>query len=254
MLQDKAIIVTGGGSGMGHAAAIMFAQAGAKVLVADWSEEGGRSAVEAIVGAGGTAFFQKTDVSREADVAAMVALAVDRFGKLDGAFNNAGIPTRAKLLPDLTSEDYDKVHGVNERGVFLCMKYEIAAMRESGGGAIVNTSSCGGAMATSYGAEYFASKHAVIGLTRSGAAEAGLTGVRVNAILPGMIITPMTQGLMDDPNFQKSLAASGNNDRHSIGRFGQPDDVAKAAKWLLSDESAFINGVNLPVDGGFLAR
>lgn len=254
MLENKVIIVTGGGSGMGQASAVMFAQVGAKVLVADWSEDGGRETVETITSAGGQAIFQRTDVSKEADVERMVKTAVDSFGRLDGAFNNAGLPTRAKLLPELSSEDYDAVHGVNERGVFLCMKYEIAAMRHTGGGAIVNTSSCGGQMATSYGAEYFASKHAVVGLTRSGAAEAGITGVRVNSILPGMILTPMTAGLADNPNFAKSLESSGNSDRHSIGRFGQPDDIAKAAKWLLSDESAFINGVNLPVDGGFLAR
>jgi 2,5-dichloro-2,5-cyclohexadiene-1,4-diol dehydrogenase 1 len=254
MLQNKVIIVTGGGSGMGRASAIMFAAVGAKVLIADWSEEGGQSAADEIGKAGGDAIFLRTDVSKEDDVERMVKIAVETFGRLDGAFNNAGLPTKAKLLPDLTSEEYESVHGVNERGVFLCMKYEIAVMRHTGGGAIVNTSSCGGQMATSYGAEYFASKHAVIGLTRSGAAEAGITGVRVNSILPGMIVTPMIEGLMDDPNFQKSLAASGNNDRHSVGRFGQPDDIAKAAKWLLSDESAFINGVNLPVDGGFLAR
>lgn len=254
MLENKVIIVTGGGSGMGRASALIFAAVGARVLIADWSEEGGQSAAEEIRKAGGDALFLKTDVSREDDVERMVKTAVDTFGRLDGAFNNAGLPTRAKLLPDLSSQDYDMVHGVNERGVFLCMKYEIAEMRLTGGGAIVNTSSCGGQMATSYGAEYFASKHAVIGLTRSGAAEAGITGVRVNAILPGMILTPMIEGLSSNPNFGASLEASGNSDRHSIGRFGMPDDIAKAAKWLLSDESAFINGVNLPVDGGFLAR
>ena len=254
MLEDKVIIVTGGGSGMGRASAVMFSKAGAKVLIADWSEENGQSAAQEIVASGGDAIFLKTDVSSEGDVARMVETAVATFGKLDGAFNNAGLPTRAKLLADLTSADYDKVHGVNERGVFLCMKYEISVMRHTGGGAIVNTSSCGGQMATSYGAEYFASKHAVVGLTRSGAAEAGITGVRVNAILPGMILTPMIEQLSSDPHFAASLESSGNNDRHSIGRFGMPDDIAKAAKWLLSDESAFINGVNLPVDGGFLAR
>lgn len=254
MLQNKVIIVTGGGSGMGRASALMFAVEGAKVLVADWSDDSGQSTVDEIIEAGGIAIFLKTDVSKEEDVKRMVESALDNFGTLDGAFNNAGIPTRAKLLPDLTCAEFDIVHGINERGVFLCMKYEIEAMRQRGGGAIVNTSSCGGQMATPYGSEYFASKHAVIGLTRSGAAEAGLTGVRVNAILPGMILTPMMDQLAQNPNFKASLEASGNNDRHSIGRFGQPDDVAKAAKWLLSDESAFINGVNLPVDGGFLAR
>jgi NAD(P)-dependent dehydrogenase (short-subunit alcohol dehydrogenase family) len=254
VLENKVIIVTGGGSGMGRASAIMFGAVGARVLVADWSDEGGKSAVEEITKAGGNAIFLKTDVSKEEDVERMVKTAVDTYGRLDGAFNNAGLPTRAKLLPDLTSAEFDLVHGVNERGVFLCMKYEIAVMRHSGGGAIVNTSSCGGQMATSYGSEYFASKHAVIGLTRSGAAEAGITRVRVNSILPGMIVTPMIEQLSKDPNFQASLASSGNDDRHSIGRFGTPDDIANAAKWLLSDESAFINGVNLPVDGGFLAR
>jgi 2,5-dichloro-2,5-cyclohexadiene-1,4-diol dehydrogenase 1 len=177
---------------------------------------------------------------------------VERFGRLDGAFNNAGIPMHFKLLPDLTSQEYDKVTGVHERGVFLCLKYEIAAMRQSGGGAIVNTSSTGGQTALPFMAEYVAAKHGILGLTRAAASEARNTDVRVNAVLPGLIATPALASAGED--YANSPEMKIIVERHSIGRIGQPEDVARAVKWLLSDESAFVNGVALPVDGGYLAR
>lgn len=254
MLEDKVIIITGAASGMGRAAAFIFAKAGAKVLLADRSVEAGQEVAQAVRNAGGAAHFCETDVSDERAVEAMVAAAVDVFGRLDGAFNNAGVPSKLKLLPDITSAEYSSVRAVNEDGVFFCMKYEISVMRLTGGGAIVNTSSAAGQMAVPYSGEYIASKHAVIGLTRAGSAEARLTGVRVNAILPATTLTPMIEQLNKDKNFFNDEHADWVAERHSIGRFGQPEDVARAAKWLLSDESAFINGVCLPVDGGFLAR
>jgi NAD(P)-dependent dehydrogenase (short-subunit alcohol dehydrogenase family) len=253
MLKDKVLIVTGGSSGMGQAASIMFAADGAKVLVVDRSEKGTATAGE-IVRAGGIAIFQQADISDEGAVERMVATAISEFGRLDGAFNNAGVAPLLKLLPELDSSEYDRVMGINERGVFLCMKYQIMAMRKTGGGAIVNNSSTAAEMALPRGAEYVSSKHAVMGLTRAAAAEARYTGVRVNAVLPGMILTPMVEELMKSADFIGKSAEESQKERHSIGRFGQPEDVAYAARWLLSDESTYINGVGLPVDGGFLAR
>jgi NAD(P)-dependent dehydrogenase (short-subunit alcohol dehydrogenase family) len=253
MLEGKVLIVTGGSSGIGQAASIVFAAAGAKVLVVDRSEKG-VATVDEIVRAGGVAVFQEADISDEGAVERTVARAIGEFGRLDGAFNNAGVAPLLKLLPELDSREYDKVMSINERGVFLCMKYQIMAMRKTGGGAIVNNSSTAGEMALPRGAEYVSSKHAVMGLTRAAAAEARYTGVRVNAVLPGMILTPMVDDLMKSDNFVGKSAGDAEMERHSIGRFGQPKDVAYAAKWLLSDESTYINGVGLPVDGGFLAR
>jgi NAD(P)-dependent dehydrogenase (short-subunit alcohol dehydrogenase family) len=254
MLDGKVIIITGAASGMGRSAASIFAAAGAKVLLADRSAEAGKGVAQAVRDAGGAAHFHQTDVSDESAVQAMVAAAIDTFGRLDGAFNNAGVPMQLKLLPDLTRAEYQATCDINQGGVFLCMKYEIDAMRRTGGGAIVNNSSAAGQMAVPYAAEYIASKHAVVGLTRAGSAEARQTGVRVNAILPGNILTPMLDQLNERANFFSADHTAWVAERHSIGRFGQPEDVARAAKWLLSDESAFINGVCLPVDGGFLAR
>ncbi len=254
MLEDKAIIITGAASGMGRAAAFIFAQAGARVLLADRTAAAGQEVAQAVRDAGGAARFCETDVSDERAVEAMVAAAVNAYGRLDGAFNNAGVPSKLKLLPDITSAEYNSVRAVNEDGVFFCMKYEILAMRQTGGGAIVNTSSAAGQMAVPYSGEYIASKHAVIGLTRAGSAEARFTGVRVNAILPANTLTPMIEQLRKDKNFFGDTHEEWVAERHSIGRHGTAEDVARAAKWLLSDEAAFINGVCLPVDGGFLAR
>jgi len=254
MLEGKSIIVTGGGGGIGRAAAMNFAASGARVMVVDWSADAGVETRDMVRAAGGDIEFAQVDVSDEAGVQAMVAATVEQFGRIDGAFNNAGIQMHLKLLPDLSFEEYEKVIKVNLHGVFFCMKHEIAAMRKTGGGAIVNTSSTGGQMAIPMSAEYAATKHGVIGLTRAGAAEARLTGVRVNAVLPSLIETQMIADLMASDDFAGSSESAAILDRHSIGRFGKPDDVARAAKWLLSSESAFINGVALPVDGGFTAR
>lgn len=254
MLKDKVIIITGAASGMGRAAAFILAKAGAKVLLADRSLEAGEEVAQAVRDTGAAARFCATDVSDEKAVEGMVGSAIATFGRLDGAFNNAGVPAKLRLLPDITTAEYDSVCGVNQTAVFFCMKYEIAAMRQTGGGAIVNTSSAAGQMAVPYAAEYIASKHAVLGLTRAGSAEARFTGVRVNAVLPAATLTPMREQLFKSKNHYGADHAEWAAERHSIGRLGEAEDVARAAEWLLSDESAFINGVCLPVDGGFLAR
>jgi NAD(P)-dependent dehydrogenase (short-subunit alcohol dehydrogenase family) len=154
----------------------------------------------------------------------------------------------------MSAADFDTVHGVNSRGVFLCLKYEIGAMSGSGGGAIVNTSSSSGERGIPHTADYTAAKHGVVGLTRAAAAEVRYTGVRVNAILPGLIVTPMVEHLKETPEFIAFNATNATAERHSIGRYGEPIDVARVVKWLLSDESGFVNGVALPVDVGYLAR
>lgn len=252
MLNSKTVIVTGAGSGIGKASAQHFAKVGARVVVADISE-GGEAVAAAIRAAGGEAAFARVDVSDESSVKTMVAFAVERFGRLDGAFNNAGIEFHGRLIPDLGFDEWRKVLGVNLDGVFLCMKHQIAAMRETGGGAIVNTASAAAVAAPAVAAEYTASKAAVAGLTRAAATETSETKVRVNAILPGLILTEMTEKRLFVDNEEFAKAIEGMKIRHG-GRFGTPDDVARAACWLLSDECPFVNGASLAVDGGYTAR
>ena len=251
MVKDKVIIVTGAGSGIGLAAAQLLAQAGAKVVVSGRENDGLSNAVDEIRQGGGTAIAVAADVSKEAEVAALVDRAVSEFGSLDGAFNNAGVEMHNKL-PDLTSKDWNAVFDVDVTGIFLCMRYEIEAMRRTGGGSIVNNSSMNGLVAIPHATEYVAAKHAVIGATRGASSEARETGVRVNAVLPGLIDTEMLGRLKDKPGFKDHYAAA--LERHSVGRFGKPNDVAYAVRWLLSEEAAFINGALLAVDGGYTAR
>lgn len=252
MLVGKVVIITGAGSGIGRATALLAAKAGAKVLVADVNEKSAAETVELIEKDSGIAKAVRVDVTSETDIVQMIEQAVGAFGQIHGAFNNAGLQSRQKLVEELTESDWDTVMDVNLKGVFLCMKHEIAAMRKTGGGAIVNTSSGDGVVGRAYAVDYVTSKHGVLGLTRSAAAEALITGVRVNAVLPGMTMTPLVEDLLKDPSFQKHAEAA--RERHSIGRFGQPEDVGRAANWLLSDEASFINGACLPVDGGYTAR
>jgi 2,5-dichloro-2,5-cyclohexadiene-1,4-diol dehydrogenase 1 len=251
-LTNKSIIVTGAGSGIGRATAAILAKAGARIIAADMNEESAAQTAAQITATGGTAKSIRVDVSKEADVEAMVQFAVASFGRLDGAFNNAGVQMNNKLVQDLSFAEWSKVIGVNTTGVFLCMKYEIPAMRKTGGGAIVNTSSGNGVVANPYSVEYVASKHGVLGATRGAACEAVVTGVRVNAVLPGMIETPMIEDLLKSPEFKPHYDAA--LARHTIGRFGKPEDVGYAVAWLLSDEAGFMNGAAIAVDGGYTAR
>ena len=249
MLKDKVIIVTGGASGIGRAACKIMAAAGARVVVADRDAAGAQETVVAVEAEGGVAVACTVDVGNEASVEAMVRFTEERFGRLDGAFNNAGVQQSNYMIDDLPTDVWSRVQNVNSDGVFFCMKHEIALMRKSGGGAIVNTASVLGIMGTPKAAEYIASKHAVVGATRGAACDARETGVRVNAILPGAINTPMIDELYQNPDFKafydKVL------ERLTIGRWGTPEDCGNAAKWLLSDESSYINGIALAVDGGY---
>ncbi|WP_321818694.1 MULTISPECIES: glucose 1-dehydrogenase [unclassified Paraburkholderia] len=252
MLENKIIIVTGGGSGIGRATSRILARNGAKVVVADFNQAGAAETAAAIEAEGGVAKSLKVDVADEASVVEMVNFTVGSFGRLDGAFNNAGLQMQNKLLEDLTEAEWHRVVNVNLTGVFLCMKHEILAMRKTGGGAIVNTSSANGIVANPYSSEYVASKHGVLGATRAAACEAAITGVRVNAVLPGMINTPMIADLINSPDFKVHYDAA--LARHTIGRFGEPEDVGYAVKFLLSNESSFVNGAGFTVDGGYTAR
>jgi glucose 1-dehydrogenase len=244
-------LVTGGGGGMGRATSLAFAAQGARVVVADRSEDAGQETVSEITAAGGTAVFVRTDVSDAADVAAMVAVAVEQFGGLDSAVNAAAIEFEVDFLADLADSDFDRMIAVNLRSVFLCMKHEIRAMLASGGGTIVNIASTNSYRPQPHQSAYTASKFGVLGLTKSAAVDYAGQGVRINAICPGAIDTPMLRGAIEargrDP---KEVAA-----RLSLtGEFGRPDDIANAALWLSSDASAFTVGHALAVDGGYLAR
>ncbi|MCK9284041.1 MAG: glucose 1-dehydrogenase [Rhodocyclaceae bacterium] len=252
MLKDKVIIVTGAGSGIGRAASIIFARAGAKVLATDYNEAAVQETAALVGKAGGTAKAMQVDVSKEADVIAMVDFAVKSFGRLDGAFNNAGVPMHGKRVDELSEGEWDRVLDINLKGVFFCMKYETLAMSKSGGGAIVNTASANGLVGNPNSVEYIASKHGVVGITRGAACDAAVTKVRVNAVLPGVIKTAMVNDLLVNPEmkdfFDTTLA------RHTVGRLGEPEDIGYAAKWLLSDEASFMNGAAVCVDGGYTAR
>ena len=250
-LAGKSIIVTGAGGGIGHAASLVLAAAGANVVVTDIAEEAGRATVDAIRSSNANAIFFRADLAVERDVQALVERATSTYGRLDGAFNNAGLEQCAKPLHELTTEQWERALRVDLTSVFWCLKYQVIAMLRTGGGAIVNTASSLGQVAIPNASEYIASKHGVIGLTRAAAAEYGAQGIRVNAVLPGIIRTPMIARLSEDPQFSGMF--DGLRKRHPIGRFGEPAEVAEAVKWLLSDSASFVNGTALTVDGGYLA-
>lgn len=249
-LSNRSIIVTGGGSGIGREAALQAALAGACVTVADLSEEGASVTVDAIRQAGGKAQYVRADIALEADVRAVVQAAISKFGKLDAAFNNAAIPQVGKALTELESVHFNRALQINVIGTFLCMKYEILSMQETGGGAIVNTASVAGIVGTLNGAEYVASKHAVIGLTKAAALEYSDRNIRINALLPGATMTPMLEtAIANDDGLEAFIAA-----QQPIGRLARPAEMASAAVWLLSDHASFITGSSIPVDGGYTAK
>ena len=240
-------LVTGGGTGIGRATAIAFAREGARVVIGNRNSEAGEAVVKAIQDAGGDASFLRTDVSLEDDVKALVEHAVATYGRLDVAFNNAGIGGAAGPLADQSSDNYDKVMGINVKGVWMSMKYEIREMLKTGGGAIVNNSSVGGLLGFAGVGIYSASKHAVMGLTKSAALEYSAHGVRINAVNPAVIRTPMGEGLAKT----NKIKIEGFAAMHPIGRIGEPEEVAEAVLWLCSDKASFVTGTATCVDGGF---
>lgn len=242
----KAALVTGGGAGMGRAACLAFAREGAQVTIADVDVPGGEETARLIHEAGSAAQFVRTEVSRAADVEALVATAVASFGRLDCAFNNAGINVEHGPLTECSEEQWDRILAVNLKGIFLCMKYEIPELRRAGGGAIVNNASVLGLSGSRGAPAYVASKHGIVGLTRAAARDHAGEGVRVNAVCPGTIQTPM---------YLRREGSDAEHDAHiaagiPLGRLGQPEDVAEAVLWLCSDRASFVTGHALVVDGG----
>jgi NAD(P)-dependent dehydrogenase (short-subunit alcohol dehydrogenase family) len=246
--ENKVVIVTGGSFGIGRATAIAFAKRGAKVTIADWIED--NETLNLIKVAGGEAIFIKCDVSKDSDVKAMVEKTVNTFGRLDYAFNNAGIEGMSAITHECTDEIWEKTIGVNLKGVWLSMKYEIEQMLKQGKGAIVNTASIAGLVGFQGLPAYTASKHGVIGLTKTAALEYAKLGIRVNAVCPGVIKTPMVDRLTG----KNKEAEKQFESMEPVGRMGQPEEVAEAAIWLCSDSASFVTGHAMAVDGGWVAQ
>ncbi len=247
-LQNKVALVTGGTTGIGRDTAVLFAKAGAKVVVSGRRETEGEETSNLIRAAGGDGLFVKSDVSKSSDVQSLVQKTVEKFGRLDIAFNNAGIEGKWVPLIEQSLEDWDAVIDVNLKGTWLCLKYEIQQMlKQGGGGTIVNMSSVAGLMGAAGAGVYCASKHGVIGLTRTAALEYAAHGIRVNAVCPAVIETAMSDRAFADPEANKRVLAL-----HPIGRFGKPIEVAEAVLWLSSSKSSFMTGHYIVLDGGML--
>ncbi len=247
-LEGKVALVTGAAMGIGRSAAQIFAREGAAVVVADIDEAGGHATVALVEEAGGRAAFIHTDVSVQTQVESMVAFAVDTFGGLDCAHNNAGIAAPMAPLADYPDDGWARTIDVMLNGVYYCMKAEIPRMLERGGGAIVNTASGVGLVAYPHQAAYTASKHGVIGLTKVAALDYGAFGIRVNAVCPGTARTPMVdEAIRIQPSIDEHLKKL-----HPIGRIGEASEIAEAAVWLCTPAASFVLGVALPVDGGYV--
>jgi NAD(P)-dependent dehydrogenase (short-subunit alcohol dehydrogenase family) len=247
-LEGKVILVTGAGSGIGEACAKRIAAGGARVAVVDRDEAAAERVTAEIASAGGEALAVVADVAEEDSVAAMIKQIVDHFGHLDGAVNNAGVSGAFSAVGDYSFDDWRQVMRVNLDGVFLCVREEIRAMRGNGGGAIVNMASVLAAAAYPEQGAYVTSKHALIGLTRNAALDHAGDGIRVNALGPAFILTPLAEKTMD-PEAVAAVAP-----QHLLGRWGRPEEVAEMTAWLLSDASSFATGTYYPLDGGYLAR
>ena len=244
--EGKVALVTGAASGIGRGSAQAFAQEGASVVVADVAEDGGHETVKLIEDAGGQAKFVKADVSKTADVEALVEQAIATFGRLDYAHNNAGVLGKARPAHEIDEADWDRLIGINLKGVWLCMKYEVPHMLEHGG-AIVNTSSAAGLVGMQALGAYTASKHGVAGLTKSAALDYAKLGIRVNAVCPGGVDTPLVRNIEDPGSFPPQAMPV-------MPRFGTPEDIANAVIWLCSDDSSYVTGHMLVVDGAMTVQ
>lgn len=250
-LDGKVVIVTGAAGGIGRAAVLAFAQAGARVVAADLDEAGAMAVAQQARDAGAQALAVAVDVTRSASVQAMVAAAVAQFGRLDAAFNNAGVELEGVATAEADEDVFDRTIAVNLRGVFLCMKHQIAQMlAQGGGGAIVNTASVAGLVGAATMPAYAASKHGVVGLTKSAALEYARRGIRVNAVCPGVVRTAMTErAIAQRPEREAFIAGL-----HPMGRIAEPAEIAATALWLCSPAASFVTGQALAVDGGMVAR
>jgi NAD(P)-dependent dehydrogenase (short-subunit alcohol dehydrogenase family) len=248
-LEGKVGLVTGGTSGIGRETAVLFATAGAKVVVAGRRETEGEETVKLVRTAGGEGLFVRTDVSNASEVETLIQKTVERFGRLDVAFNNAGIEGVWVPIARQSEEDWDRTIDINLKGVWLCLKYEIRQMlKQGGGGAIINMASTMAMIGAAGAAAYSASKHGVIGLTKSAALENAKNGIRVNAVCPAVVETQMGERLFGAPQVHKTVMA-----RHPVGRFARPSEIAEAVVWMCSDRASFMTGQSLVLDGGFLA-
>jgi NAD(P)-dependent dehydrogenase (short-subunit alcohol dehydrogenase family) len=245
-MKDQVVFVTGGAIGMGEAVALLAAERGAKVVVADVNETAAQKTVDVIKAIGGAAAAVKCDVSSASDVESAIKFVVDTYGRLDAAFNNAGIQPRPSKLADLPEKEYDRVMSINLKGVFLCMKYELQQMQKQGIGAIVNNSSIGGLVAGAGRAAYHATKHGVLGLTKSAAVEYAPEGIRINAVCPGTIETPMVAEMFSLGDLDKNASENWA----PIKRLGKPSEVAEAVLWLFGPASSYVIGQPISVDGG----
>ncbi|SFU53640.1 NAD(P)-dependent dehydrogenase, short-chain alcohol dehydrogenase family [Pustulibacterium marinum] len=248
LLQDKVAIVTGAGSGIGKSTALLFAENGAKVVVTDINEENGNKVVEEIKATGGEAIFVKADTSKVEDSETTVNKAIESFGKLDVAVNNAGIGGPTQAVGEYDIDAWNKVININLNGVFYGLRYQIPAMVKNGGGSIINVASILGAVGFANSSAYVAAKHGVVGLTKNAGLEYATKGVRVNAVGPAFIETPLVKSSLSDEAYN-ALA-----NMHAMERLGQPKEVAELFLWLASDKASFATGAYYPIDGGYLAK
>jgi len=249
--ENKVALVTGAGSGLGLATAKAFAESGASVALADWNEKAVRSAAEELNAQGHKALALRCDVSDDTQVEAMVHQTVTTFGRLDAAYNNAGVQNVLAETADTTREDYDRVMGINLRGVWSCMKFELRQMRKQGRGTVVNCSSLGGLVGGAERGIYHAAKHGVLGFTKSAALEYAARGIRVNAICPGLIQTPMSDQMVAAGQAE---ALEAMEKSIPMARVGRPEEIADAVLWLCSDAASYITGQSISVDGGYIMR
>ena len=247
----KVALVTGGGSGLGRSSALAFVREGARVVVSDVNVEIGEETVRMIQEANGECIFLQADMLESAEIEEMIGRAIDAYGRLDYAFNSAGVgPAKNARIDECSIEDWDRVVNINLRSVFLCMKYELGQMLKQASGVIVNVASIYGLVGHGDGgSSYTASKHAVVGLTKSAALEYAKEGIRVNAVCPGYTRTPLIQGLLDNPEKAAEVESL-----HPMGRFGLPEEISEVVVWLCSDAASFVTGHAMAVDGGFVAQ